>query len=168
MQWEQLALLASGGVGARLPAPRHPWPHCPGMLAAPGRGLDQLQADSAFWPCSPSWAQLISSQHPSSQNRCCKGWAERGKRPMARCSLHYFIFKDFLRILKRQLISDLITWRTKYATFSYVTACYVGKHRQQQSHGQASSASAFFVCSPGFSCLAVTGSGKNFLWLIRF
>lgn len=31
------------------------------------------------------------------------------------------------------------------------------------SHSKASSASEFFVYSPGFSCLTVTGSGKNFL-----
>lgn len=37
-----------------------------------------------------------------------------------------------------------------------------------KSHSKASSASEFFVCSPGFSCFTVTGSGKNFLWLIRF
>lgn len=37
-----------------------------------------------------------------------------------------------------------------------------------KSHSKALSASEFFVCSLGFSCLTVTGSGKNFLWLIRF
>lgn len=87
------------------PSPAASWQ--PSWELAPD-GVGQAAARHSLLPCSPSWAQLIIPQCPSSQSCCSEKRTEMGSGNGS-VLFALLLLKDFLYILKRQLISDLIT-----------------------------------------------------------
>lgn len=80
VQREQLDPPCQVGAGGAGSLPHGPAAWASRQLSwAPDRGWNKLQTATALCPCSPSWTQLIISQHPGSQSCSCKEWAEVGK-----------------------------------------------------------------------------------------
>lgn len=180
--WTFLAIDGASRCWASSPSSIAPTSLHPGHLCSrPKHRRGQMRDGSHGWgstscsqaqtaaPAHPSWAQLIMQNHHSHiHSRCSEKW-EMGKRSTAACSLHCSISKLFSLYLEKVVYIWFCCMKDKICCFQL---CHRTRCRKAQTltkgHSKALSASEFFVCSPGFSCLIVTGSGKNFLWLIRF
>lgn len=120
VQWEQLD------------HPCQRWGPAPCPTAPPSWQLswelapDGVGKAAARHSLLPLLTQLGSADHPTAQAASRAALKNGQKWGAVNGSVLFalLLLKDFLYILKRQRISDLITWRTKYATFSYVTASY--------------------------------------------